>query len=149
MRSGRDHGLVFGRTETQPFAPTSVYQRARVAWKDTTVQPLTLHQLRHVAASLMIAAGINTKALSKYLGHANISITFDIYGHLMPDDISDAASRIDAYLMRADTSARIAQITRNVTHCPIPCPAPPAHHPETRVVAPSAAPTAHVEATFA
>jgi integrase len=32
----------------------------------------------------MIAAGVNAKALSTYMGHANISITLDRYGHLMP-----------------------------------------------------------------
>jgi integrase len=34
-------------------------------------------------ASLMIAAGINAKALSVFMGHAHISITLDLYGHLM------------------------------------------------------------------
>jgi hypothetical protein len=32
----------------------------------------------------MIAAGINAKALSTFMGHANISITLDRHGHLMP-----------------------------------------------------------------
>jgi integrase len=32
----------------------------------------------------MIAAGVNAKALSTFMGHANISITLDRYGHLMP-----------------------------------------------------------------
>ena len=59
---------------------------------------------------MMIAAGVNAKALSRYMGHANISITFDTYGHLMPDNIDEAIGRIDAYLVRADTAGRIAQI---------------------------------------
>ena len=45
---------------------------------------ITLHECRHTFASLMIAAGVNAKALSAYMGHANISITMDRYGHLMP-----------------------------------------------------------------
>jgi len=32
----------------------------------------------------MIAAGVNAKALSVYMGHASVTITFDLYGHLMP-----------------------------------------------------------------
>jgi integrase len=35
-------------------------------------------------ASLMIAAGVNAKALSAYMGHASVMITLDRYGHLMP-----------------------------------------------------------------
>jgi hypothetical protein len=46
----------------------------------------------------MIAAGVNAKSLSTYLGHANISETFDSYGHLMPGNENEAAALIDDYL---------------------------------------------------
>ena len=46
----------------------------------------------------MIAAGVNAKALSTYMGHANISITLDRYGHLMPGNESEAAGMLGAYL---------------------------------------------------
>jgi integrase len=36
-----------------------------------------LHEARHTAASLMIAAGVNLKVLSEFLGHASITITLD------------------------------------------------------------------------
>jgi integrase len=39
------------------------------------VQVITLHQCRRTFASLMIAAGVNAKALQTYVGHASISIT--------------------------------------------------------------------------
>lgn len=48
----------------------------------------------HVA-SLMIAAGVNPKALSTYMGHANISITLDRNGHLMPWNEAEAAALLD------------------------------------------------------
>jgi len=46
----------------------------------------------------MIAAGVNAKALSTFMGHANISITLDPYGHLMPGSEAEAAELLDAYL---------------------------------------------------
>ncbi len=49
----------------------------------------------------MIAAGVNAKALSTYMGHANISITLDRYGHLMPGNEGEAAGLLDAYLTRS------------------------------------------------
>ena len=49
----------------------------------------------------MIAAGVNAKALSTYMGHAGVSITYDRYGHLMPGNEAEAASLLDAYLMAA------------------------------------------------
>ncbi len=58
----------------------------------------------------MIAAGVNAKALSTYLGHSSIQITFDRYGHLMPGNESEAAGLLDVYLERANSAARIAQI---------------------------------------
>lgn len=60
----------------------------------------------------MIGAGVNAKALSTYLGHSSIQITFDRYGHLMPGNEAEAAGLLDAYLERADTAARIAQVGR-------------------------------------
>jgi integrase len=58
----------------------------------------------------MIAAGVNAKALSTFMGHASISITLDLYGHLMPGSEDEAAGLLDAYLERADSRARIAQL---------------------------------------
>jgi hypothetical protein len=56
----------------------------------------------------MIAAGVNAKALSTYMGHANIAITYDRYGHLMPGNEAEAAALLDAYLVpiRGERSAR-------------------------------------------
>jgi integrase len=49
-------------------------------------------------ASLMIAAGVNAKALQTFMGHANISITLDRYGHLMPGSEAEGARLLDVYL---------------------------------------------------
>ena len=49
----------------------------------------------------MIAAGVNAKALSTFLGHSSISITLDRYGHLMPGNEQEFAGLMDAYLDRA------------------------------------------------
>jgi integrase len=58
----------------------------------------------------MIAAGVNAKALASYMGHSSIQITFDRYGHLMPSNEDEAAALRDAFLERANTQARLAQI---------------------------------------
>jgi integrase len=43
-------------------------------------------------------AGVNTKALSSYLGHSSIQITFDGYGHLMPGNEEEAVTLVDQHL---------------------------------------------------
>lgn len=65
------------------------------------VEPIGLHDARHTFASLMIAAGVNAKALSTYMGHASVTITFDRYGHLMPGNEDESAKLLDAYLAKA------------------------------------------------
>jgi integrase len=102
LRTGRrGDDLVFGATATLPFVPKTVQRRADAAWKRAGLTRLTFHDCRHTYASLMIAAGANAKALSSYLGHASIEITFDRYGHLMPGNEAEAAGLMDAYLAKS------------------------------------------------
>lgn len=46
----------------------------------------------------MVAAGVNAKALSTFLGHSSITVTIDRYGHLMPGSEEEAAGLLDSYL---------------------------------------------------
>jgi integrase len=95
--SGTDR--FFGlATRERPFDPSKLTKRADEAWKDTGLERITLHECRHTFASLMIAAGVNAKALQTFMGHANISITLDRYGHLMPGSEAEGARLLDAYL---------------------------------------------------
>lgn len=106
----RDAGLVFGSSTTQPFTPTAVRKRALTAWRRAGLDPIGLHECRHTFASLLIAAGVNAKAITAYLGHASIQTTFDLYGHLMPGNEDEAVALVDAYLERASTSQRLARL---------------------------------------
>jgi integrase len=106
LSSGSDpDALVFG-VRGKPFSASSVGERADRAWKAAGMEPICLHECRHTFASLMIAAGVNAKALSTFMGHANISITLDRYGHLLPGAEDEAASLMDAYLQASRASAR-------------------------------------------
>ena len=51
-----------------------------------------------LASADMIAAGVNAKALCVYMGHSSVTVTFDLYGHLMPGNEAEAATLLDAYL---------------------------------------------------
>ncbi len=98
----RTEGLLFPGAwdPTRPLSGGGLRSRAAKAWKDAGIEPLGFHEGRHTFASLMIAAGVNAKALSTYMGHANIKITMDRYGHLMPGNEAEARARLDAYLER-------------------------------------------------
>ncbi len=98
-------GFLFCRKDGRtPFEPTTVLARARRAWKRAGLDPIGLHECRHTYASFMIAAGVNTKALSTYMGHSTITITLDRYGHLLPGNEREAASLLDRWLEAARRS---------------------------------------------
>ena len=95
--------LVFAE-QGRPFDDEAARARARAAWDETELEPIGLHEARHTAASMMIAAGINLKALSEFLGHSSITITLDLYGHLLPGAIAEAADLLDRYLDTTGTA---------------------------------------------
>jgi integrase len=111
MSLGWTDGLIFGAWAVSPLAPDPVRKRAQAAWKLAKLNAITLHECRHTFASLVIAAGVNAKALSTYMGHANICITLDRYGHLMPGNENEAAALLDLSLARAtEDAARAVEI---------------------------------------
>jgi len=77
------------------------YVRGRQAAIAAGVEQPTLHECRHGYASVMIAAGVNVKALSTFMGHANIRTTLDQYGHLLPGAEDEAAGLLDDFLARS------------------------------------------------
>ena len=101
LAKGRRSGLFFGRDDGRAFSNQATTQRAVRRWRRAGLDPIGLHECRHTFASLMIAAGVNAKSLSAYMGHTSISITLDRYGHLFPGNESEAAALLDAYLERA------------------------------------------------
>ena len=62
-----------------------------------------LHDLRHTSVSLMIQAGVPLALVSKRLGHSSISITSDVYGHLLEGAGREAAERAAALVPRRPT----------------------------------------------
>ena len=54
---------------------------------------IRLHDLRHTHASLMMKAGANPKVVPERFGHSSISVTMDIYSHVLPGIQEEAAQR--------------------------------------------------------
>jgi integrase len=92
--------MVFGRSQARPFEPATLAARARKAWEQAGLEPIGLHECRHTYAAFMIAAGVNAKSLSTYMGHSTITITLDRYGHLLPGNEREAAALLDTWLAR-------------------------------------------------
>jgi integrase len=97
-QGGVDERFVFSATGERPFDPPTIAERARLGWRRAGLEPISLHECRHTFASLMIAAGVNVKALSTYMGHSTVTLTLDRYGHLLPGNELEAAAALDGYL---------------------------------------------------
>jgi integrase len=62
---------------------------------DKTFQRVTIHDLRHTAASLAISAGANVKAVQKMLGHASAAMTLDTHADLFDDDLDAVGTALN------------------------------------------------------
>ena len=60
---------------------------------------MTVHDLRHTAASLMVKAGANVKAVQRQLGHASAAMTLDVYADLFDDDLDAVGEAVNAMLL--------------------------------------------------
>jgi integrase len=90
--------LMFTDALGNPMRPDAV---SRVFHETATrlgLQPIRFHDLRHSAASLMLAQGVPLKTVSETLGHASIAITADVYAHVTPDLRREAADALDRAL---------------------------------------------------
>ena len=90
--------LVFTTSAGEPIDwsnfRTRVWKRALAA---ADLDPaLRIHDLRHTAASMLIAQGCHPKVVQEHLGHSSIVITMDRYGHLYPEDRSKVSDALDA-----------------------------------------------------
>jgi integrase len=90
----RDEGLVFAAEDGRPIWPGYVSDRFHALADLVELPRIRLHDLRHSAASLALAAGIDLKTVSSNLGHAGISITADRYSHVLPAVARAAAEKV-------------------------------------------------------
>lgn len=91
-------GLVFTTSTGRAIDPRGLNRMLTVLCKTAHVRPVRVHDLRHTAASLMLAEGVAVRTIMETLGHANISMTMDVYGHVMETTLRDAADRMDRAL---------------------------------------------------
>jgi integrase len=114
-------GFVFGEGPETPLRANAAGTRAKRRWTAEGLEPITFHECRHTYASLMIAAGVNFKALSEFMGHADIGITLDRYGHLLPGAGDEAAELLDNYLSEwRNEKARKAALTERSAPLTLP-----------------------------
>ena len=94
-----DTGYAFTNENGEPLHPnriTVLFHRHREA---LGLPAIRLHDMRHTSASLMLAAGVHPKVVSERLGHSSISITLDLYSHVIPGLQAEAAEKLGTMIL--------------------------------------------------
>ena len=93
-----EQGLVFPSTIGTIADSANVTHAFHSALERAELPRQRFHDLRHLAASLMLAQDVNPKVMQEILGHSQLSMTMDLYSHLMPAAKKDVAARMDILL---------------------------------------------------
>ncbi|HKY05769.1 MAG TPA: tyrosine-type recombinase/integrase, partial [Blastocatellia bacterium] len=91
-------GLVFTSSIGTPVDPRHVKRRLDPLLKKAELPHYRVHDLRHFCASLLLAQGVPLKVVSEILGHSQISITADLYTHVLPSVRKEAIDLMDSIL---------------------------------------------------
>jgi len=91
-----DSGYVFCGADGAPLHPDTITATFKSIISDLDVPQIRLHDLRHTSATLALKAGIHPKVVSERLGHATVSITLDLYSHVLDGMQAEAAEQIGA-----------------------------------------------------
>jgi len=95
----QDTGYVFTTGVGTALDPRNVAKRFDSACNKAGIGKWHPHELRHTAASLMLAEGVPLQVVSAILGHASIRITSDVYGHVLAPQRRQAAETLASVLI--------------------------------------------------
>ena len=95
-------GLVFTTTVGTGLESGNVTKHLQRILSRHDLPRLRFHDLRHSAASLLLAQGIPSRVVMEVLGHSRIGVTLDLYSHVLPSLLGDAADAMEHALGRQD-----------------------------------------------
>ena len=95
---GDDWNLVFARPDGHPLNTSAVTQRFQRVLAEAGLPRKRFHDLRHGAATYLLAKGVPMKVVQDVLGHTQLSTTADIYTHVMPELQRDASEKVGEVL---------------------------------------------------
>ena len=97
----RASGFVFTNLNGDPMAPDRLTRTFRKLAAEAGLPPVRLHDLRHGAATLALAAGVDLRIAQEMLGHSSIVLTADTYTSVLPDVAHNAAEKVAALIIKA------------------------------------------------
>jgi integrase len=96
----QEHGLVFPSGIGTPLLGGNLNRAFKAVLRRSGLPEIRFHDLRHTTATLLLRQGVNPKFVQELLGHADISLTLNVYSHVLPDMGDAASSAMDEALGR-------------------------------------------------
>ncbi len=96
----KDYDLVCCKHDGSPYNPGSFSHKFEQFLKKHELRQIRLHDLRHTNASLMLQYNVPAKVASQRLGHSTVSITLDLYSHVIGNLQAEAADKIDSGIFK-------------------------------------------------
>jgi hypothetical protein len=93
-------GLLLTEADGTPVHPAKLTDAFREICEKAGLPPIRLHDLRHTAATLALAAGVDIKVIQEMLGHSCLAVTADIYTSVLSEIALEAADAIAAIVPR-------------------------------------------------
>jgi integrase len=106
----KDTGFAFTQEDGDRLHPQYVSDQFLWIAYQSGLPPIRLHDLRHGAASLMLAAGVAMKVVQETLGHTSSAFTADTYTSVFPEVAKAAAEKTAALLSNDDEDAKTADV---------------------------------------
>jgi integrase len=97
-----ESGFIFTTDIGTPFEPRNMHREFKLICLDAGLGDWHPHELRHSAASLMLAHGVKLQVVSELLGHSSIRMTADVYGHILDPDRQAAADIMNSTLWSSE-----------------------------------------------
>jgi integrase len=95
----QESDLVFPTSVGTALDPTNMYRFAyKPLLKRAGLPLIRSHDLRHTAATLLLLSGVHPKVVSEMLGHSSVTITLNLYSHVLPDMQASATSAMERLL---------------------------------------------------
>ncbi len=107
-----DNAYVFDRADGTAYDPGPLSLHFARLVKRAKLEHVRLHDLRHSAATLMLASGADLKSVSTWLGHSEVGTTANLYLHHVEQIERAATSRMNELFggkLNAPTAARKGQ----------------------------------------